>query len=146
MSATVPLHSQSGTTGSTSPAPGVAERPGRRVHSYQRGDVVVLEARGQLDRAGVEDVRRAALALTGRAVVIDLSDCVLTHPRALMGLADDGGDPVELCFVSRRSTCRLLLARSGITSQFAVFNHVKDALQARRFATAGYGQGWRRPS
>jgi anti-anti-sigma regulatory factor len=115
------------------------------IDSHWRGDVVVLRPLGQLDRRGVEDVRDAALASARSPVVIDLSDCILTDPNALADLADDGVGSIELCFVSRRATCRLLLARTGITSRFAVFQQLEDALQARTFAASGYGHGWRRP-
>lgn len=64
--------------------------------------------------------------------------------RRLSAPGDDDG--VELCFVSRRLTCRRLLARSGLTSRFAVFQQLEDALQARTLANAGYGNGWRDPS
>lgn len=141
MSATVPRQNE---PASTDPPARVDGREVHGVPSHERGHVAVLTPLGQLDRAGIERVRQAALDLADRPVIIDLSDCVLTDPNALIGLTGEGADRVDLCFVSHRSTCRLLLARSGITARFAVFQRVEDALQARTFGTAGDGHGWRR--
>lgn len=113
------------------------------IRSYERDGVVVLRPSGRLDRDGVEEVQCEVRSLAGRDVVIDLTDSILTDPNALADLADDGGEPA-LCFVSHRPTCRLLLARTGLTSRYAVFHHVADALQARALDGAGYGSGWRR--
>ena len=127
--------------------PGTAPSGGRRdraIRSQERDGVVVLRPAGQLDRAGVAEVHQAASDLADRPVIIDLTDCILTEPNALGDLADDDGDQLDVCFVSHRSTCRILLARTGVTSRFAVFHHVEDALQARALARAGYGPGWRR--
>jgi hypothetical protein len=77
-------------------------------------------------------------------VIVDLDDCILVQPRPLD--AFDGARAtadVELCFVSRRLTCRQLLARAGLAHRYAVFTRVGDALQARRFAEEGHGCGWR---
>lgn len=135
MSPTVPRQNPS--------AMGPTPRP---VPFRELGEIVVLEPLGQLDRAGVEGVRRAAAEMAPRPVVIDLRDCVLTDPNALAGIVDEEDDPTELCFVSHRPTCRLLLARTGITSRFAVFDRLEDALQARTDAQDGDGRGWlRRP-
>lgn len=139
MSATVPCQNQ---PASTDPPAGGDGRTRHRLASYERGDVVVLAPSGPLDRAAVERIRQVALALAARPVVIDLSDCVLTDPNALADLHDDDAGPVEVCFLSRRPTCRLLLARTGITSRFAVFGQLEDALQARALAASGYGPGW----
>lgn len=137
--------SHAGTTAPSSRPPRIDRSAGTAIDSYQRGDVIVVRPLGQLDRRGVEDVRDAARGFAESPIVIDLSDCILTDPNALANLADDGGGPVDLCFVSRRTTCRLLLARTGITARFAIFHQLEDALQARAFALAGYGHGWRRP-
>ncbi|MCD9625231.1 hypothetical protein [Rhabdothermincola salaria] len=92
----------------------------------------------------MEHLRDAAAALTDRPILIDLNSCVLTDPHALADLANDRDDRVDSCFVSRRTTCRLLLDRAGIMLRFAVFHQLEDALQARTFANDGYGLGWRR--
>lgn len=144
MSATVPRQNQPASTDPPHRPPGLEGRGGHGVPSHERGHVAVLTPLGQLDRAGIGRVRQAALDVVGRPVIIDLSDCVLTDPNALASLTGEGGERVDLCFVSRRPTCRLLLARTGITARFAVFHQLEDALQARTFANAGYGQGWRR--
>lgn len=144
MSATVPRQNQLGIGEPSCPEARDDDRAEPALPWQEHGDVVVLQPVGQLDRAGVETVREAALDLMDRGVVIDLTDCVVTDPKALADIADEDRGPVDLCFVSRRPTSRLLLARAGVTSRFAVFRQLEDALQARSFAEAGFGRGWRR--
>lgn len=142
MSAPVPRQNQSATI--TPAGPAMSARGGRdlgTVEAHRYRDVVILRPLGQLDRTGVERLQDAARAHAGCPVVVDLRDCVVTDPGALGDIAD-GDDRIELCFVSHRLTCRTLLARTGITSRFAVFQQLEDALQARTLATAGYGPGW----
>lgn len=109
------------------------------------GEVLVIRPLGSLDRDAVARLRRTASEADG-PVIIDLDDCVLVAPVALVELdeQDDDAEPTELCFVSRRTTCRLLLLRSGLLDRFDVFRQLEDALQARVLALAGYGRGWRR--
>lgn len=95
--------------------------------------------------AGVEQILTTARACTGSPVVIDLTDCIVIDPKPLADLAADDRNVVALHFVSRRPTYRLLFARSGVTSGCAVLHHLEEALQAKTFADASFGQGWRSP-
>lgn len=143
MSATVPPSEHLGTVKPPRREAMDDDRAAGALPWQEHGDVVVLQPAGQLDRAGVEAVREVALDVADRGVIIDLTDCVVTDPKALADIAHEDR-PVDLCFVSRRPTSRLLLARAGVTSRFAVFRQLEDALQARTFAEAGFGRGWRR--
>jgi hypothetical protein len=116
--------------------------PGPESVRSGRHGVLVVAPMGQLDRAGVERLRREVLE-AGGPVAVDLDECILVDPGAVTNLDLGDTDHPDLCFVSRRVTCRLLLARFGMSARFAVFNQLEDALQAKVLADAGYGPGWR---
>lgn len=104
-------------------------------------DVLILRPQGGLDRSVVANLERSVAAATG-PVVVDLDECVLVDPTAVRHVASAGPRDREVCIVSRRLSCRRLLARVGVTERLAVFQCLADALQARVLAGSGYGSGW----
>jgi anti-anti-sigma regulatory factor len=82
-----------------------------------------------------------------RPVIVDLSGITLVSATPVVDLASwvlgVRQQPGQCCIVCARATARALLRRWHITRCLAVFSSVGDALQARRFAQAGYGTGWR---
>jgi hypothetical protein len=50
--------------------------------------------------------------------------------------------PDRCCVVCPRPTARALIRKWHVTRCVATFGSIGDALQARRFADAGYGAGW----
>lgn len=128
---------------SKDPQPNVdatAEERSEAVLAFEQlGDVLVIRPLGGLDRAAIARTRRA-VAESELPVIVDLDECVLVDPGPLTNI--EAGDR-ETCIVSSRLTCRRLLARTGITAHFAVFQRREDAMQARLLAAEGYGSGWR---
>jgi hypothetical protein len=110
----------------------------------RRRDVLVVRPLGQLDARTIERLAQI-VARSITAVILDLAECVLSDPEALKNLDDAAPDDTELCIVSGRLSCRLLLARSGVAGRFPVFQREEDALQARLLAADGYGRGWSVP-
>lgn len=108
----------------------------------QLGDVLVIRPLGGLDRVAIARTRQA-VAESATAVIVDLDDCVLLDPGPLTNVEATGER--ETCIVSSRLSCRRLLARTGITAHFAVFQRREDAMQARILAAEGYGPGWAVP-
>ncbi|HEX7095035.1 MAG TPA: hypothetical protein VF183_04080 [Acidimicrobiales bacterium] len=110
--------------------------------------IAIIAPHGVID-TGCADLVGAALTSLDRSsalrVVVDVSDGVLQQRSALARLMEQlhrvvlGGTPVAL--VCRRLTGRQLLNRFRPTS-IPVFASLGDALQAQRFAEAGYGPGW----
>lgn len=81
-----------------------------------------------------------------RPVIVDLSQITLVSAVPVMGLAGwvlgASHEPDQCCVVCPRPTARALLQRWHVTRCLAIFGSVGDALQARRFADEGFGQGW----
>lgn len=105
-------------------------------------DVLIVRPIGRLDRSVVAQLRDEVRHVDVPVVVV-LDECIVVEPGALLELdPTSGGSPSELCLVSGRFTCRLLLGRAGVSARFAVFEHLDDAVRARRSALAGAGAGW----
>jgi hypothetical protein len=85
-------------------------------------------------------------SIAARPVIVDLSQITLVSAAPVMGLAawvlGASRQPDRCCVVCPRPTARALLRRWHVTRCVATFGSVGDALQARRFAEAGYGAGW----
>jgi hypothetical protein len=110
--------------------------------SHHRGGVVALRPSGPLDASGIEQLQEA-VSEAEAPVVVDLDECILLDPAALGSVhADIPVDPADVSIACRRLSCRVLLARAGITERFAVFSRIEDAVQARILWQAGYGEGW----
>ena len=91
-------------------------------------------------------VARLEASIATRPVIVDLSQVTLVSAAPLMGLAawvlGASQQPDRCCVVCPRPTARALLRKWRVTRCVATFGSVGDALQARRFAAAGYGAGW----
>ena len=110
----------------------------------EQRDVLVIRPLGRLDIGTIERVGQL-VAESSTAVIVDLDECVLADPRALAAIDDRVLGGVEVCIVSGRLSCRQLLARSGTTARFPVFQRRADARQALLLAAEGYGRGWSMP-
>jgi hypothetical protein len=109
--------------------------------------VVVMTPLGPLpDPLPAGLVAQLEAALAARPVILDLSQITLVSAAPIMGLAawvlGASRQPGRCCVVSPRPTARALLRKWHVTRCVATFGSVGDALQARRFAEAGYGAGW----
>jgi hypothetical protein len=141
-------------TGDGGPAQDDCGNPNEIDHSHddehaamrfdRRRDVLVVRPLGQLDARMIEKLAQV-VARSITAVIVDLAECVLSDPEALKSLDEAAPDDTELCIVSGRLSCRVLLARSGAAGRFPVFQREEDALQARMLAADGYGRGWSVP-
>jgi hypothetical protein len=91
-------------------------------------------------------VARLEASIAARPVIVNLSEITLVSAAPVMGLAawvlGASHQPDRCCVVCPRPTARALLRRWHVTRCVAIFGSVGDALQARRFADAGYGAGW----
>lgn len=109
-------------------------------------DVVVVSPQGRLDPAWLTAASRN-LPPAGAPVAVDLDDCIVVDPEVLLRFHRCvEAEPEDVCFVSARLTCRLLLARAGVTVRFPVFDRIEAALQARASAAAVGGTGWGAPT
>ncbi len=108
-------------------------------------DVVVVSPQGRLDPAWLTAASRT-LPPAGAPVAVDLDDCIVVDPEVLLHFHRCvEAEPEDVCFVSARLTCRLLLARAGVSVRFPVFGCFEDALHARASAAAVGGAGWGAP-
>jgi hypothetical protein len=91
-------------------------------------------------------VARLEASIAARPVIVNLSQITLVSAAPVVGLAawvlGASRQPDRCCVVCARPTARALLRRWHVTRCVATFGSVGDALQARRFADAGYGAGW----
>ncbi len=112
---------------------------------HRHGDVLVVNPQGRLDRSWLAAASRV-LPPAGAPVAVGLDDCIVVDPEVLLQLHRClETEPEDLCFVSTRLTCRLLLARAGVSVRFPVFGCFEDALHARASAAAVGGAGWGAP-
>lgn len=129
------------------PLPAFQLHDGRvRVHDHRGVTVVALD--GGLDRVLAEEVAPTLDGLLAGtvAVVLDLDQVALLDQDAfehlLVAFEASTADAV-CCIVASRLSGRMVLERWGVVERHGVFTSVADALQARTFEAAGYGQGWR---
>ena len=91
-------------------------------------------------------VAQLEASIAARPVIVNLSQITLVSAAPVMGLAawvlGASHQPDRCCVVCPRLTARALLRKWHVTRCVATFGSVADALQARRFADAGYGAGW----
>lgn len=107
----------------------------------RHGDVLVVSPQGRLDRGWLAAARQV-LPPAGAPVAVDLDECIVVDPDLLLALHGCVHvAPGDLCIVSARFTCRLLLARSGVSAQIPVFDRLEDAFRARGRPTDG-GPAW----
>ena len=116
--------------------------------SVESGEgVIVMTPLGTLpDPLPAGLVARLEASIAALPVIVDLSQITLVSAAPVMGLAawvlGASHQPDRCCVVCARPTARALLRRWHVTRCVATFGSVGDALQARRFADAGYGAGW----
>lgn len=113
----------------------------------ERDGVVIVTPAGPLpDPLPEELAEQLETVIADRPVIVDLSGIVVVSAAPLVGLAGwvlgTSSRPDQSCVVCARRSARALLRRWHITRCLAVFGSIGDALQARRFAQAGYGRGW----
>ncbi|MDZ7676452.1 MAG: hypothetical protein U5K30_15455 [Acidimicrobiales bacterium] len=130
----------------TSPTP-VLDLADGHLHVSLRRGVTIVDLDGGLDNALAQRVvpAIAEAATSAEAIIVNLDRATLLDHSALetiCGALPDPGDGVDRCLVAGRLSSRLVLERWGIPTRFIVFTSVPDALQAREFATQGYGTGW----
>lgn len=130
----------------TGPMPAIDLHDGRvRVHVDK--DVTIIALDGGLDvdfATSVAPTFSAALANAG-PVVLDVDQVTLLDQAGFEVLASAFGSATaghDRCIVASRLSGRMVLERWGVTSTYAVFTSVADALQARAFEANGYGEGW----
>jgi hypothetical protein len=109
--------------------------------------VIVMTPLGPLpDPLPAGLVAQLEAAIAARPVIVDLGQITLVSAAPMMGLAawvlGASHQPDRCCVVCPRPTARALLRKWHVTRCVATFGSVGDALQARRFADAGYGAGW----
>jgi hypothetical protein len=109
--------------------------------------VIVMTPLGPLpDPLPAGLVARLEASIAARPVIVNLSQITLVSAAPVVGLAawvlGASRQPDRCCVVCARPTARALLRRWHVTRCVATFGSVGDALQARRFADAGYGAGW----
>jgi hypothetical protein len=112
-----------------------------------REGVIVMTPLGPLpDPLPAGLVAQVEASMVARPVILDLSQITLVSAAPIMGLAawvlGASRQPGRCCVVCPRPTARALLRKWHVTRCVATFGSVGDALQARRFADAGYGAGW----
>ena len=112
-----------------------------------RQGVIVMTPLGRLpDPLPAGLVAQLEASIAARPVIVNLSQITLVSAAPVMGLAawvlGASHQPDRCCVVCARPTARALLRRWHVTRCVATFGSVGDALQARRFADAGYGAGW----
>jgi hypothetical protein len=112
-----------------------------------RQGVIVVTPLGTLpDALPAGLVAQLEASIAARPVIVNLSQITLVSAAPVMGLAawvlGASHQPDRCCVVCARPTARALLRRWHVTRCVATFGSVGDALQARRFADAGYGAGW----
>ena len=116
--------------------------------SVESGEgVIVVTPLGTLpDPLPAGLVAQLEASIAARPVIVDLSQITLVSAAPVMGLAawvlGASHQPDRCCVVCPRPTARALLRKWHVTRCVATFGSVGDALQARRFADAGYGAGW----
>ena len=116
--------------------------------SVESGEgVIVMTPLGTLpDPLPAALVARLEASIAARPVIVNLSESTLVSTAPVMGLAawvlGASHQPDRCCVVCPRPTARALLRKWHVTRCVAIFGSVGDALQARRFADAGYGAGW----
>ncbi len=130
----------------TGPMPAVDLLDGRMQVYVDKG-VTIIGLDGGLDEQFASDVapRLASTLSAARAVVLDVDRVTLLDQAGFDVLAAafaHATKDLDRCIVASRLSGRMLLERWGVTSQVAVFTSVPDALQARTFASNGYGDGW----
>jgi hypothetical protein len=109
--------------------------------------VIVVTPLGRLpDPLPAGLVAQLEASIAARPVIVDLSQITLVSAAPMVGLAawvlGASHQPAQCCVVCPRPTARALLRKWHVTRCVATFGSVGDALQARRFADAGYGAGW----
>lgn len=112
-----------------------------------REGVIVISPLGTLaDPLPAGLVAQLEASIAARPVIVNLGQITLMSAAPIMGLAawvlGASHQPDRCCVVCPRPTARALLRRWHVTRCVATFGSVGDALQARRFAAAGYGAGW----
>jgi hypothetical protein len=112
-----------------------------------REGVIVMTPLGPLpDPLPAGLVAQLEASIATRPLILDLSQITLVSAAPMMGLAawvlGASHQPDRCCVVCARPTARALLRKWHVTRCVATFVSVGDALQARRFADAGYGAGW----
>ena len=130
----------------TGQMPALALHDGR-VQVHAERDVTIVTLDGGLDEDFAREVEPTiARSLAGaEAVVLDVDQVTLLDQAGFDILADSfraATAGVDCCIVASRLTGRMVLERWGVTENHAVFTSVADALQARAFASNGYGEGW----
>ena len=108
-----------------------------RVTQLRRDGVSIIRPTGRLDADLADEIRH--LALEARApVVVDLDDCVLIDPAAVLRIVS-GWEffRPEMCVVSSRPGARQLLQRAGVDAELAVFPSVDHAMDDRADPTTG---------
>jgi hypothetical protein len=127
------------------PLPPTTGRLDVRVESCE--GVIVMTPLGTLpDPLPAGLVAQLDASIAARSVIVNLSQITLVSAAPVMGLAawvlGASHQPDRCCVVCPRPTARALLRKWHVTRCVATFGSVGDALQARRFAAAGYGVGW----
>jgi hypothetical protein len=117
------------------------------VSAESRDGVIVMTPLGPLpDPLPAGLVAQLEASIAASPVILDLSQITLVSAAPMMGLAawvlGASHQPDRCCVVCARPTARALLRKWHVTRCVATFGSVGDALQARRFADAGYGTGW----
>jgi hypothetical protein len=112
-----------------------------------REGVIVMTPLGPLpDPLPAGLLAQLEASMAARPVIVDLSQITLVSAAPMMGLAawvlGASQQADHCCVVCSRPTARALLRKWHVTRCVATFGSVGDALQARRFADAGYGAGW----
>jgi hypothetical protein len=116
--------------------------------SVESGEgVIVMTPLGTLpDPLPARLVAQLEASIAARPVIVNLSQITLVSAAPMMGLTawvlGASHQPDRCCLVCPRPTARALLRKWHVTRCVATFGSVGDALQARRFADAGYGAGW----
>lgn len=105
-------------------------------------ELAVVTPAGVLDERALGALDEVVTLTPTTAVVVDLTDCVLTSPAtaASLDVRRWGRQPGDVCIVCRRLTARRLLFHLGVA--LPVFSSVQDASQALVLGEAGYGRGW----
>ena len=108
------------------------------------GDVTIVVPQGTIDLEVLSRVHDTVQFGATDALLIDLSECVITD----LGVRDSlvpgywGLEPIRFCLVCSRLSGRRLLAKAGLNDRVAVFASTGDARQARSMHRSGYGPGW----
>ena len=130
----------------TGPMPAIDLHDGRiRVHVDK--DVTIITLDGGLDVAFATAVAPTFVRVLADAgpVVLDVDQVALLDQAGFDVLSSAFASATaghERCIVASRLSGRMVLERWGVTSVYAVFTSVADALQARAFQANGYGEGW----